>query len=226
MFEGVDLLKSLGVGLIIFFIIMYAWGKHTQDNTQHVVEFFEHFSFKTSTLGLILIGGVALTLSPYLLGTDKSQNNTNTSNVPDNEIFELRKQNADLMNEKNALMKENEKLKDSSKNIAESTCKSLALTGYYGFHKSARYIFTSDEFTERTGIRATAVSGSWEDVNCEADKSDGTYLLKGTDNTTHEIEIKDKRSGQFIRIGTAKGKYESEVQIKSDGTLRSVDILR
>lgn len=222
MFEGVDLLKSLGVGLIIFFIffiIMYAWGKHTQDNAQHVVEFPGYFSLKTSTLGLILIGGLALIILPYLLGINKPQNNTSTSNVPDNEIFELRKQNADLINEKNALMKENEKLKDSSKNIAEATCKSLALTGYFGFHKSARYIFTSDEFTERTGIRATAVSGSWEDVHCEADKSDGTYLLKGTDNTTHEIEIKDKKSEQFIRIGTAKAKYESEVQIKSDGTL-------
>ncbi len=214
-------LITAGLFTIISCLITYVLGKYTYDNNEEIITIPGILHVKATKPMAFFAGGIVVIILGIVVLKFNSSENSSVNSENNYKGIEVNQRDdiARLSKEKDDLKRELEKFRSSTKDIAKVTCDSLARTGYYGFHKSARYIFTSDDFTEGTGIRATAVSGSWEDVHCEADKPDGTYLLRGTDNTTHEIEIKDEKSGQFFRIGTAKAKYESVVQIKSDGTL-------
>ena len=103
----------------------------------------------------------------------------------------------------------------NTKLTAEEKCKSL--TGSYTFFRDARYVFTSDDFTKESGIRATATGGSWDDVHCKQANAPDTYDLVGIDTSTHIIEVR-MRNGEYKHIGTATAKYRSRVRINNDGT--------
>ncbi|MDO9312528.1 MAG: hypothetical protein Q7T85_12690, partial [Nitrosomonas sp.] len=101
---------------------------------------------------------------------------------------------------------------------AKEKCYSLA--GDYIRHRDARYVFTSDEFTRRTGITATAIDWSWENVQCKSgeivDAPSDTFALIGEDSSTHRIEIR-MEDGDYKHVADATAKYLSYVIIDRDG---------
>jgi len=96
---------------------------------------------------------------------------------------------------------------------AKNTCHNLL--GEYALNDKEQYIFTSEDFTNKDRIRATAIGATWEKLRCEP--SGDTYELIGRDTTRHLLEYK-LDNGDFKHIGFGTSSYDSKVVILKNRT--------
>ena len=91
---------------------------------------------------------------------------------------------------------------------AEMTCN--ALKGKYK-------LYTKYDFIKVADIKATVRNGTWDAATCEKGTEEGSFVLKGFDTSTHEIEI--IINNRFEHVATQVTNYSSEVFIDRQGNL-------
>jgi hypothetical protein len=92
---------------------------------------------------------------------------------------------------------------------SKTTCEELR--GHYNLWGGYTYI-------EEQGIKATSSNGSWKAQNCKlVAKPEGTYILEGEEETTHEVGIKINDTYELVALATNKS--SSELTIDKDGRL-------
>lgn len=211
------LLILLVCSFVGFGISCYVMLKRNENNDELIIGPKES---RFQSKNLIPLGLFVLTIFFTIIFIDPSiiaNVFSNTSLSPnDIELLSKNRQLEEKVDHQNSVI---EKLSQAAnEDKAKKLCKYIAEAKYFSFHEKRKYIFTSDEFTEKYGIRATATDGSWDvaaDKSCEL--SGAEQELMGIDTSQHLIEI--MQDGKFKAIGYATAKYDSVVRVLSDGKL-------
>lgn len=93
-----------------------------------------------------------------------------------------------------------------SKQICES------LEGQYKLLEEYQYVYI-----DQSGIKATSVDGSWEEVRCKHKGKEGLYVLEGKDKTKHLIQI--NINGEYKHVADGINESDSEIAVSEDGGL-------
>ncbi|WP_297324131.1 hypothetical protein [Nitrosomonas sp.] len=169
------------------------------------------FSLAAGKLTHYFWGGILFAIVSMIIFDRYEDRNSNLA-CDNAKCAQLTGENRNLETQVNDLKNKLSKFEQTGK----EKCDLLAKTGHFIFHQNTKYLFTSTEFTKNHGIRATAISGSWDNVRCISDGNSG-YLLEGIDTSVHEIEVSVPGDG-FKYIGTAESKYKTQLPINNDGT--------
>ena len=99
-----------------------------------------------------------------------------------------------------------------SNDLMSSKLKCESLIGNY-------MLFTPYEFLNKGDMKATVRWAVWNAHTCEKGESDGSYSLKGSDTTEHQIEF--IINGRYEHVATTRTSYSSDVLIGKNGELIS-----
>lgn len=115
-----------------------------------------------------------------------------------------------LFSTKEALNKVSTELEAAQVQIPDGKSLCNALVGNYRIQQ--KYVFIAEADT-----RSVATHGTWKATGCEYKEKNGTYILKGEDDTDFDVEVIIR--GKYERIATARYIYSSEVTINKEGKL-------